>query len=411
MRLCKALLCRSARRGQPRTLAPPCFSRRYFADRAQQQHSEESPTPPRANPGSPRIPLDSEGDDSFHINPEKKTVDTAVGELPLSPVMDPMFWEARGRHQVPKAKPGKPQSSIERQIRANPFAKALATPVRMCALTRTRLPSFFLQDFNVVAHPETDRPWLIPHSLLPEEPSKAKEDTEISEAIHEEIQKSTEDANSTAAASTGDELPQGPSTYVLARKDLLSSISVKGSGYERAAAFITGASPRYRHLAGKAVWRADMDTYMLDLLRRDVVADLLYLSRLCTDEARHYVVKCWGWDDVQHKHKGAVLWFGEPAENAASGSDQKTTASRDEPGLFATFDFQRTDTHGKTSTTGVAVHNMPVLLGPEQAARVRQEATALKDGAIFMLAGRRTAKLQLKLWKLQGYLADYRDVP
>ncbi len=55
------------------------------------------------------------------------------------------------------------------------IAKALATPVRMCALTKTRLPSFFLQDFNLVAHPETDAPWLIPSSLIPDRPSPAQE--------------------------------------------------------------------------------------------------------------------------------------------------------------------------------------------------------------------------------------------
>ena len=47
-----------------------------------------------------------------------------------------------------------------------PTAQALATPLRMCTMTRTRIPVFFMQDFALVAHPDTGRPWWLPRSLL-----------------------------------------------------------------------------------------------------------------------------------------------------------------------------------------------------------------------------------------------------
>ncbi|OTA90167.1 hypothetical protein M434DRAFT_33809 [Hypoxylon sp. CO27-5] len=417
MRLCKALLQSSANFGYYGTIAP-CLNRRYFAD-DRTQHDNTNQIPFEANPSNGQ--LASDRDDAFKIDPQKKTVETAVGDLPLSPVMDPTFWEARTRHQTPKAKPGKPQNSVERQLRANAFAKALATPVRMCAMTRTRLPSFFLQDFNVVAHPETGKPWLIPHSLIPDErPTDEELDVKgiaeaVSEASSQEIGHSTGDIESklhspqeqrsAATASVDDGRPNGPAAYVLARRDLLSSFTIKKSGFEHGERRLTGISPRYRSLAKTVVWRRDMDTYILGLMRQDIVNDLMYLSKLCTENGRYYIVKCWGWNDVQYKHKGAVLWFGEPDEDANSNQ------AHNQPGPFATFEFQKTDIQGQPLTETVVVHNLPMLLGAEQAKHVKDEAAALRDGSIFMLAGRRTTKLQLKLWKLQGYLADYRDVP
>ncbi|KAI1138351.1 hypothetical protein F5Y05DRAFT_36718 [Hypoxylon sp. FL0543] len=454
MRLCKALRQSSASFGQGATIVRACSNRRYFADDRTRHDDPAQPpaqTASETNPSS--VQLASDRDDAFKVDPQNKTVETAVGDLPLSPVMDPTFWEATRRHQAPKVKPGKPQNSVERQLRANPFAKALATPVRMCAMTRARLPSFFLQDFNVVAHPETGKAWLIPHSLLPDEdpadeepdargiaeamdeavsqenedsvdvepepcnPQEQKPDAKgIAEAMNEAVSQENEDSvdvepepcnpqeqKPAAVASTNHDRPHGPAAWILARQDLISSFTVKDSGLKYGPQRLTGIFPRYRHLAKTVIWRQDMDTYILDLMRRDIINDLLYLSKLCTENGRYYVVKCWGWNDVQYKHKGAVLWFGEPDEDADSNQ------TRNQPGPFATFEYQKTDIQGQPLTETVVVHNISMLLGSEQAKYIKDEAAALKDGSIFMLAGRRTTNLQLKLWKLQGYLADYRD--
>ncbi|KAH9909926.1 hypothetical protein F4778DRAFT_25105 [Xylariomycetidae sp. FL2044] len=358
-------------------------------------------------------------EEPFRINQENKTIETAVGDLPLSPIMDPSFWEATRRHQVPKAKPGKPKNSVERQLRANPFAKALATPVRICALTRTRLPKFFLQDFNLVAHPETGEPWWISHRLTNEQ-SPTAEDPDATDlpgslpVIESDDTLKTPGETETNLEPEKNEVvgnnfskPQfegtssrGPAGYTLARRDLLQSLATRKSGFERGYRALGSVSSSTRHkiAVSKAVWREDMDNFILGLMREHIVRDLLYLSKLCVENQRYYIVKCHGWDDIQFKHKGAVLWLGE--EGQASEFD----TSQNQPGPFATFDIK-----SEAATASVAVHNMIMLLGVEQAGKVRREADALKDGAIFMLAGRRTVDLQMKLWKLQGYLADYRE--
>ncbi|KAI0095948.1 hypothetical protein F4814DRAFT_435505 [Daldinia grandis] len=393
MRLCKALRQNSARSSHFRIIAPR-LNRRHFAD-DRAQHGDGQ--------------LASDRDDVFKIHPETKTVKTAVGELPLSPVMDPTYWEAVRRHQVPKAKPGKPLNSVERQLRANPFAKALAAKLRICSLTRTRLPSSLLQDFTLLAHPETGDPWFVPHSLLPDErPAGDEADAQgIAEAMDEvqlEQAENEKDVASATTASTSNDQLQGPAVYCLARQDLISAIAVKGSGFDHGAKRMSGASSRYKALTSKVVWRQDMDNCILDMMRQGIMDDILYLSRLCAEDKRYYIVKCYGWNDVQYKHNGAILWFGEPDEDVKAGQ------THSQPGPFATFGVEKVDIQGETYTTSVSVHNMPMLLGSEQANRIRKEAPSLKDGSIFMLAGRRTTNLQLKLWKLQGYLADYTKI-
>ncbi|KAI1126410.1 hypothetical protein F5Y10DRAFT_244954 [Nemania abortiva] len=372
----------------------------------------------RRNDASPIVTANAAAHPRPSIDPDNKTVATAVGDLPLSPVMDPSYWEATTRHQAPKPKGSKAQNSVERQFRKNPFAKALATPVRHCSATRTRFPAFFLQDFNLVTHPETGRPWWVPRSLAWDQPAECQQadGTERKPCTGEgELYSDQENVGTDGGESTvwrrdpkvnpsvpvksKDVKPYGPSAYVLARRDLISAFTTKGSGYERhPGRLFGGTTSRYARFAGSAVWREDMDSLILHRMRRGIIDDLLYLSRLCAEDSRHYIVECHGWDDVQHKHQGAVLWFSNPAE------PDETAEPRAQPGPFSIYNISNNG-----ANTCVAVHNMPMLLGVQGAAEIRQNAAILAGGSLFMLAGRRTTNVQLKLWKLQGYLADYKE--
>lgn len=67
----------------------------------------------------------------FDIDQQNKTIATAIGDLPLSPIMDPSYWEMTTRYQVPKQKQGKAQNSVERQFRNSPYGE--------CSLALARL--------------------------------------------------------------------------------------------------------------------------------------------------------------------------------------------------------------------------------------------------------------------------------
>ncbi|KAI7172987.1 hypothetical protein D0869_10917 [Hortaea werneckii] len=71
--------------------------------------------------------------------------------LPLPPFLDPIAIEAKTRHKRPKTyQDEQEKTEFQRELEANPFANALATPVRQCAFTQALLPSHFL--IPMVAH-------------------------------------------------------------------------------------------------------------------------------------------------------------------------------------------------------------------------------------------------------------------
>jgi hypothetical protein len=293
-----------------------------------------------------------------------------------------------------------------------------------------------LQDFKLLAHPETGNNWWVPPSLvLKTPPVSTEEGTEgiqeaedvdagadlevitlplstdnqevledavpaLSESVDEESPAADHSQGHMISRSPKKEIIRGPSAYILARQNALRSIMLPGTTYYRRNQRLFGGSgSRFPALAKSAVWRQDMDAFILDHMRQQIIQLILYLSTLCIKEKRHYITQCFGWDDVKFKHRGAVLWFDDLATNEGD--------SQDKPGSFAIFDL---DIENDTAKTGVPVHNMAMLLGDKYAEQVRRGAAVFKDGSIFMLAGRRTTDLQLKLWKLQGYLSDYKDV-
>jgi len=78
----------------------------------------------RRNNASPILPESSTQTESLDIDPQDKKVKTDVGDLPLSPVMDPSYWEVTTRHQKKKSKPGKPVNSVEKQFRKSAFGES-----------------------------------------------------------------------------------------------------------------------------------------------------------------------------------------------------------------------------------------------------------------------------------------------
>lgn len=249
----------------------------------------------------------------------------------------------------------------------------------------------------------------MPRSVLQDQTPESQQESatgdESSTKTHEfgkeqaDVSASPEGPVSPEEEARSDTNPYGPAAYILARQDLILATMERTSGYyQLSRRLFGGSSSRYAKFASQAVWRGDMSSFILHQMREDIIEDLIYLSRLCTEKSRYYIVKCYGWSDVQYKQQGAILWF--------EGADEpdKAAISKVQPGLFAIYNISK-----DSVTTSVAVHNIPMLLGTEGADRVRQKAPILADGSLFMLAGRRTANLQLKLWRLQGYLADYRD--
>ncbi|KAK7446419.1 hypothetical protein CaCOL14_010829 [Colletotrichum acutatum] len=140
------------------------------------------------------------------IDKENKKVRTSAGDLPISPVMDPVWMDVRTRYRTPKPRPKSKSAKVRDhslsspgeapvkhryrtrmgldkktqsprliimnklpnggrfrvKLEQNPYVHALASPVRFCPVTGTSLPKYFLQNFKAVTNPDTQGHWFIP---------------------------------------------------------------------------------------------------------------------------------------------------------------------------------------------------------------------------------------------------------
>ncbi|KAK0652926.1 hypothetical protein B0T16DRAFT_320573 [Cercophora newfieldiana] len=323
-----------------------------------------------ASPTSRRLPIE--------VDSENKTVKTAIGELPLSPLMDPEFHEQRSRFTKRK-QPEKPylqKSKFRKQLERNPYAQALATPPRWCSVTKTVHPRFFLQRFQLVAHPETGDPWWVAQGF------EKKSDT----------------------SPPPTQKPTGPSAYILSNGELLESLTTmrsplagKHKGMMRQT--LRHMSPTMQFL-NRAIWRDDMGPFLLEILRRRVVDELLYFADKVENADRRYLIKCDTWEQAkQYNHRGCLLYFGEALTTEPTttpGPEPLTTTAL--PRLSA-LTIENVKLNGK-----LAVHNMQDLLSEPHLHRLKTESTLFRDGSLFLLGRKPTIDLQLLLWKLQGYL-------
>jgi len=307
-----------------------------------------------------------------------------------------------------------------------PSAKALASPVRKCPITGAALPSFFLQRFTLVAHPETKKPWFLPRDLETKAPvnhqtAEAQAQEEGTHPGHESTEasplKAAQQTPKCAETEQIEPTPRtrsvekpGPSAYTLSSQRLLQELQHEKSPYSKLYKKLLRMSDHGNTKLGSlittATWRHDMDIVVLELLRRRVVEGLCHFSKMSEKaDRRKYILKCERWDEVNNfKHRGCLLYLG--TQNMMSS--QPTSGYI--PPRLATMDLGPTRYGSK-----LAVHNLCELLGEEHVAHLRQESELLRDGSLYLLGRQATVNLQMMLWRLQGYMvwkqAQQQDMP
>ncbi|KAL7812115.1 hypothetical protein V8C44DRAFT_90178 [Trichoderma aethiopicum] len=336
------------------------------------------------------------------IDAEAKTISTAAGDLPISPIFDPAWMQAR--RKTAKAAPGPPLGRFRRKLAHNPFAQALATPVRKCVNSATSLPRYFLQDFELVQHPTTGKPWWAPGPLSFEhvQPTKRpyKEQPDISrgltEAASAEKPKSAPVAAQIHGTADSEKDARRPrrapiTSYALNRKSLIDMMGGKNKKYASVLLAVRSGmaiTPDTR----EAVWREDMGDVLLQKMRQEATDALAVRSKRAQPyEVKHrFVEPCASWKDVEGvKMRGCVLWLPE---------------KKDAAGQYATLDIEGAQ-YGKK----MVVHNLWWLLDEEEVQRLRESSELFREGEIFVLkqwGSTSMMRLHMLLWRLQGYLAE-----
>ena len=358
-------------------------------------------------------------------------------ELPLSPLMDPEVFAASGKHKASKRPPSKGPALFQQQLAKNPYAQALATPVRQCQVTDTRLPSYFLQDLQVMGHPETGEPWWIPKSLRKKCQDvgniAGNNDTTAIEVEEEWSQEKEINAEGVVAhvneplsirseARQSRPLPFGSGVYILSCQALLVAMTSTTSRWNMPPwkLFTTGSTKNSaiaRKVINHTSWRKDMDSFVLELMRRRIVEGLIYLVQ----RRRGYLAACMDWANARMagRQQEAILWTGtkvgiglqEPLGIEAAvdekailafneAEDRSTTfyPGRDDPPGFATL------TIGKDKAHMVPVHNLETMLGTKHLMELRRKYPIFNNQVLLVRGKKMTIDLQMKLWKLQVYL-------
>lgn len=254
-----------------------------------------------------------------------------------------------------------------------------------------------------MSHPETGEPWWATQSLL-EAPSSTGTSSKSSlPAPKQNGGSPAVEGGPPQETPTRKALQRiGPTAYVAAREDLLAAFTAERrtpyKGRQKALGRRSALEPE---VLNRTVWRDDMPSFILELMRRRIVEQLLCLARLCEDEGRKYITKLGSWDDIKDsQHRGCVLWLPPGGQEPKGGNGVSVTGR---PAEYATFDVE-----GARFDRKLLVYDLSTLLGQQHTDRLRQDSSILAEGSLFLLGRQRTIQLQLKLWKLLGYTATFR---
>ncbi|EHK19583.1 uncharacterized protein TRIVIDRAFT_46311 [Trichoderma virens Gv29-8] len=344
---------------------------------------------------------DADGE-SLKVNPEAKTISTAAGDLPISPIFDPAWMQAR--RKTAKAAPGPPLGRFRRKLANNPFAQALATPIRRCPSSATSLPRYFLQDFELIKHPTSGAPWWAPGPLSFEhvQPMKRLDEAQANTIGngHDGEAPAPEPMSAPVAGRKDNAIDsekdvrrqrRAPITsYMLNRKLLVDMVG--GPNKKYLAMLLAARSGMAIAPDSKtAVWREDMGDVLLQMMRQQATDALATRGNRLHEPKHKFIEPCANWKDVESvRLRGCVLWLPEKKKDVA---DQ-----------YATLDIEGAQ-YGKK----MVVHNLHWLLGEREVQRLRDSAQLFRDGEIFVLKqwpSTSVMKLHLLLWRLHGYLAE-----
>lgn len=275
-------------------------------------------------------------------------------------------------------------------------ARALATPIRRCAITETYLPRYFLQDLEAVKHPETGKTWLAPGPLAygnvvphyrPTE-TEAGEDGAMS-ATAAKVTRAI--AGSATSEQRGDEVPRRAPVvvYALGSKAFLDALTPKHKRLAKLLYTRTGTTASVT-LRG-ATYRSGMGDLILKQMRR-VVADVLITRANRTrpegesvpetveegsldtgstsPDPNCFIEPVQSWNDVQGvRRRASVLWMpsSDASADASSTFDTNTTTAE-----YATLDVPEAKYDRKMS-----VYDLRWLLGDEEVARMRSAMSEL----------------------------------
>ncbi|KAF3390229.1 hypothetical protein F1880_009272 [Penicillium rolfsii] len=359
------------------SLTPP--SRRYFS--GSQIREDEAPSETTTLPLSKRLPQ---------------------SPLLTSPQSSPI-----------KNRKRPPNSDDVFELKKNPWAVALASPVRMCSVTGARIPRDLLGEWGLVRRPDTENSYLLPVDLIKDTLKLRKQpDSSVPEKAPY-LDPATLDADTplTAKAIRNEK----PGQQLLLR--MLNSISLL-KGLARPLSKNGGKRPaisrilpfRWKHPLGpittrvekNVLWRPDMADYVLQQRRSDVVKKL--------EKARWRYARLdipggvWSVLDIQGYSNAALV----DALKSIGASDRMASgavlllAPSSHGGSWPETVFN------PSTQSELPVFDLTTLLSESDLAKLRDaEAPHFHNAALFFRPDNYLGvETILALWKLQRFMTE-----
>ncbi|KAJ4348117.1 uncharacterized protein N0V89_009489 [Didymosphaeria variabile] len=185
------------------------------------------------------------GDDLGSTTPDEHQTFRVLDDgskLPLPPTLDPIVVAQKSRSKKEKEQPDVSKfTPFQKKLRENPYAHALASPVRIDRSLSTILPSDLLITLHLKPHATTGEPWLLPLGISSSKVLKH----------------------------------HGPPFRFLAHRQNVQYFTTKKDVWRKAL-----TARHVSHLGTKGlrqlVWRKDMPALLLELLQKRVVDKLAW---------------------------------------------------------------------------------------------------------------------------------------
>jgi hypothetical protein len=304
-------------------------------------------------------------------------------------------------------------------------------------MTNTTLPRYFLQDLEVVQHPESDQAWFAPgpgafEGVIPKSKSTGDSEEHVQDgrssvAKREQHGRAGQSLQQAPGTKDGDAVEahgnaevnqdeteivtanhrarRAPLTsYMVSRKDVLGEVDRQTKLHGRILGRRNGTATAAKQ--GKIIWRNDMSDFVLGKMRRTVVDALIARSDGSFGPETKHMEPVSEWAKIKDVHsRESVLWLlnkearsdGHTVDDASIGVQSSMAPE------FATFDVAGAKYGGK-----MAVHNLYWLLGATEVARLKESRPHLFDehDLVVLRGGRRMVSIHQLLWRLHGYLAS-----
>ncbi|RAH66486.1 uncharacterized protein BO66DRAFT_394625 [Aspergillus aculeatinus CBS 121060] len=328
--------------------------------------------------------------------------------LPKSPLLtDPKPGYERLHKKKARGKPSHPKDDLS----TNPWAVALATPIRQCSLTGLRMPTEFMTGWGLEEHPEGKSLFIHPSEILPPvtvpAPAPSPSSSSSSSSWTDQPKKTQQTSQAIRHLRF----------RMVNRLTLLNTVTETSRRSNRRIPAIALAFPiRWRPPLGpmtdsmmaSCVWRQDMPQFVTRMMRREVGQRLRRAATQSNDSPKRQV-----WTSVlpleeDHEEDGAARIAEEALVEALAKMEP---IARMETG--AVLVLRRTDSpqlplsgffHLPQTNSKVPVFDMTRLLAEEDllaCGKFQGQAAVF-----FRPDDKPTVNAMLGLWKLAGLLRD-----